>query len=80
MIGASALLVVTAMASAVATAGEEEHGEAAATSSVFDLAADPGGASAYDKTTGLVKAGAVTVHLSTSPRRTTTSRSRRAAG
>jgi plastocyanin len=63
VIGASALLVVAAMGTAVATAGEEEHGEAAATSSLFDLATDPSGASAYDKSTGLVKAGAVTIHL-----------------
>jgi plastocyanin len=63
VLGASALLVIAAMGTAVATAGEDEHGEAAATSSVFDLATDPAGASAYDKSTGIVKAGAVTIHL-----------------
>jgi plastocyanin len=63
VLAASALLVVTTMTAAVATAGEEGGGEAVATSSVFDLAADPSGASAYDRTTGLVKAGAVTIHL-----------------
>ena len=64
VIGASALLVVAAMTTAVATAGEEEHGGGAeATSSTFELVADPGGASSYDQAAGLVKAGTVTVHL-----------------
>jgi plastocyanin len=63
VIGASALLVLAAMGTAVATAGEESEGEAAATSSRFDLVADPGGASSYNQAAGLVKAGTVTVHL-----------------
>jgi plastocyanin len=63
VVAASALLVVTTMTAAVATAGEEGEGEAAATSAVFDLAADPSGATAYDRKTGLVKAGGVTIHL-----------------
>ena len=63
VIGASALLVVAAMGTAVATAGEDTEGEAAATSSTFDLVADPGGASSYNKAAGLVKAGTVTIHL-----------------
>jgi plastocyanin len=63
VIGASALLVLAAMGTAVATAGEEGEGEAAATSSRFDLVADPGGASSYNQAAGLVKAGTVTVHL-----------------
>ena len=63
VIGASALLVVAAMGTAVATAGEEEHGGAEATSSTFELIADPSGASSYNEAAGLVKAGTVTVHL-----------------
>jgi plastocyanin len=63
VIGASALLVVAAMGTAVATAGEEGEGEAAGTSSTFALVADPGGASSYNRAAGLVKPGAVTVHL-----------------
>jgi plastocyanin len=63
VLGVSALLVVTAMTAAVATAGEDTEGEAAATSSIFNLATDASGASAYDKSTGLVKPGAVTIHL-----------------
>ena len=63
VIGASALLMLAAMGTAVATAGEEEHGEAAATSSTFELVADPGGASSYNEAAGLVKTGTVTIHL-----------------
>ena len=63
VLGVSALLVVSAMTAAVATAGEDTEGEAAATSSTFNLAADPGGSSTYNKSTGLVKAGAVTIHF-----------------
>ncbi len=63
VIGASALLVIAAMGTAVATAGEEEHGGGEATSSTFDLVADPSGATSYDQAAGLVKAGTVTIHL-----------------
>ena len=63
VIGASALLVVAAMGTAVATAGEEEHGGAEATSSTFELIADPGGASSYNEAAGLVKAGETELKL-----------------
>ena len=63
VIGASVVLVATTIGMAVATAGEEEESEAAATSSTFELAADPSGSSAYDRKEGTVKAGAVTIHL-----------------
>jgi plastocyanin len=63
VLGVSALLVVTAMTAAVATAGEDTEGEAAATSSQFDLSTDPSGASAYNRSSGLLKAGAVKIHL-----------------
>jgi plastocyanin len=62
VIGASLVLVLAAMSTAILTAGEGEEGEAAAaTSSELDLTADPGGVAAYDKKDGTVKAGAVTV-------------------
>jgi len=64
VVAASALLVVGAMSMAVVTAGEEgEESEAAATSTEFDLAADPSGATAYDKKEGAVKSGTVTIKL-----------------
>jgi len=65
VVGASALLVIAAMTTAVATAGEEEQGAeaATATTSTFDLAADPSGAIAFDRKQGTVRAGAVTIHL-----------------
>ena len=64
VIGASALLVVATMALAVATAGEEEQeAEAGAASGGLALVADPSGATAYDRTEGTVRAGAVKIHL-----------------
>jgi plastocyanin len=63
VIGASLLLVATAMSLAVATAGEEGGEEAAATSTSLDLATDPSGAAAYDRKEGTLKAGEVTIHL-----------------
>jgi plastocyanin len=63
VIGASLLLVLAAMSTAVATAGEEHEGEAAATSSELTLTADPSGAAAFDRKEGTVKSGTVTVKL-----------------
>ena len=64
VIGMSMLLVLGAVSTAVLTAGEETEGEAAAaTSSEFDLTADPNGVAAYDKKAGTVKTGTVTVKL-----------------
>ena len=64
VIGASLVLVLAAMSTAVLTAGEEGEGEAvAAASSELDLATDPGGAASYDKTEGVVRAGTVTIKL-----------------
>ena len=64
VIAATLVLVDATGSFAVATAGEEgEEGEVVASSSELDLAADPSGAAAYDRTAGEVKAGAVTIHL-----------------
>ena len=63
VLAVSAVLAAVAMGTAVATAGEEGEGEAAATTNQFDLVADPGGASTYNRPSGLVKPGAVSVHL-----------------
>ncbi|NUT57130.1 MAG: hypothetical protein HOQ03_14290 [Thermoleophilia bacterium] len=64
VIGLSFLLVLGATSMAIVTAGEEHEGEAAAaTSSELDLTADPSGVAAYDKKSGTVKAGAVTIKL-----------------
>jgi plastocyanin len=66
VLAVSALLVAAAMSTAIATAGEETEGtegEATASTGEFDLAADPSGSTAFDKTEGTVKAGAVTIHL-----------------
>jgi plastocyanin len=64
VIGASLVLVLAAMSTAILTAGEEHEGEAvAAASSELDLTADPDGAASYDKTEGVVRAGTVTVKL-----------------
>jgi len=65
VIGVSFLLVLGATSMAVVTAGEDTHeGEAAAAvSGEFDLAADPSGAIAYDKSEGNVEAGTVTIKL-----------------
>jgi plastocyanin len=65
VIGVSFLLVLGAMSMAVVTAGEDTH-EAEAAGAVtgeFDLAADPSGAIAYDKSQGNVEAGTVTIKL-----------------
>ena len=65
VIGVTFLLVLGAVSMAVVTAGEETtEGEAnAAVSGEFDLAADPSGAIAYDKSEGNVEAGTVTIKL-----------------
>ena len=64
VIGASLVLVLAAMSTAILTAGEEHEGEAAAAaSSELDLTADPDGVAAFDKKEGEVKAGTVTVKL-----------------
>ena len=65
VIGVSFLLVLGATSMAVVTAGEDTHGSeaAAAVTGEFDLAADPSGAIAYDKSEGNVKAGTVTIKL-----------------
>lgn len=63
VVAASVLLVAGAISMAVVTAGEEEEGEAAATSTELDLAADPSGAVAFDKKEGTVKSGTVTIKL-----------------
>jgi plastocyanin len=61
---ASLLFVLGAMSTAILTAGEEPEGEAAAaTSAELDLTADPSGVAAYDKKSGTVTAGTVTVKL-----------------
>jgi len=58
------LFVIGAMSTAILTAGEEHEGEAAAaTSAELDLTADPSGVAAYDKKSGTVTAGTVTVKL-----------------
>ena len=67
VLGASFLLVISTMTAAVLTAGEGEEAEAgsaeppAATGRTLDLAADPGGALAFDKTRAAVLAGRVTI-------------------
>ena len=48
---------------AIATAGEEEEIKEEATSSELRLVADPSGAPAYDRKTGAVKAGTVTIRF-----------------
>jgi plastocyanin len=64
VIGVSLLLVLGAVSTAVATAGEEGEGEeAAATATELDLTADPSGVAAYDKQEGTVRAGTVTIRL-----------------
>jgi plastocyanin len=63
VLAASVLLVAGAMSMAVVTAGEEEQGEAAATSSGLTLTADPSGLTAYDRKQAAVKAGTVTIKL-----------------
>ena len=65
VIGVSFLLVLGATSMAVVTAGEDTHqGEAAAAvTGEFDLAADPSGTIAYDKSQGTVEAGTVTIKL-----------------
>lgn len=63
VIGASLLLVLVTIAMAVVTAGEPEHAVAEATSSELTLTTDPQGIPIYDRKTGLVKQGAVTIKL-----------------
>ena len=65
MIGASLLLVVAAMSTAVATAGEEHEGEAGAeaTSTELTLSADPSGSLDFDRKEAAVKGGTVTITL-----------------
>jgi plastocyanin len=65
VIGASLLLVLATMTTAITTAGEPEHAEAAAeaTSSELTLKTDPQGIPIYDRKSGLVKQGAVTIKL-----------------
>ena len=66
VIGASLLLVLATISMAVATGGEEHEEEAAAaaaSSSELTLAADPSGATAFDREEGAVKAGTVTIRL-----------------
>jgi plastocyanin len=65
VIGVTFLLVLGATSMAVVTAGEDTtEGEAAASvTGEFDLAADPSGAIAYDKSEGNVEAGTVTIKL-----------------
>ena len=60
----SLLLVLGAVSTAVLTAGEEAESEAAApTSSELRLVADPSGVPAFDRKTGTVKAGTVTIRF-----------------
>jgi plastocyanin len=60
----SLLLVLGAVSMAVVTAGEETESEAAApTSSELRLVADPDGVPAFDRKTGTVKAGTVTIRF-----------------
>ena len=65
VIGVTFLLVLGAASMAVVTAGEDTTESEAATSVTgeFDLAADPSGAIAYDKSEGNVEAGTVTIKL-----------------
>ena len=64
VIGTSLLLVIGAVSMAVVTAGEETESEAAApTSSELRLVADPSGVPSFDKKTGSVKAGTVTIRF-----------------
>ena len=60
----SLLLVLGAVSMAVVTAGEETESEAAApTSSELRLVADPSGVPAFNRKTGTVKAGTVTIRF-----------------
>ena len=63
VIAASVLLVAGAMSMAIVTAGEEEEGAEAATSTELVLTADPSGAIAFDRKEGTVKSGTVTIKL-----------------
>ena len=64
VIAASLLLMAATLSMAILTSGEEAESEAAApTSSELDLIANPSGAPTYDRKTGSVKAGTVTIRL-----------------